>query len=330
MGLERSSQVHSLKLVARAEPVIAAVPAVPRSTARQWLVTAVREPLMHFVLLGLVIWAASAYWSAHRSRYLIHIGAADRERIATNYYRQFGQLPTTDQLRQFVDRYVREEIYLREGQALHLDADDEIVRRRIVQKYEFLEADLAVSDIPTDIQLQQWAKRSLSRYLTPERVAFSHVYFSVDVDGERAAKARAASTLARLRAMHVSRAADQGDPFPGPSEVSSLAPDEASRLFGKSELTSALFALPVNQWSGPYRSGYGWHLVYVTEKMASTLPGFGEIRDRVLADYQNERRREMNARAFERLRAKYTIRDDGGDSGMILPPSDARREPPSE
>ncbi len=325
-----AARAHPFKVVALVEREATASPAVPPKRDRRWLGAAVREPFVHFVLLGLLIWAASAYWSAHQSRYLIEVGPADRQRIATNYLRQFGQLPTANQLQKLLDRYVREEIYLREGRALNLDQDDEIVRRRIVQKYEFLQTDLAVADIPTKLVLQRWFEQNKARYLIPERVAFSHVYFSVDHDGEAAAKERAVKTLAKLRATHVSRAAEQGDSFPGPSDVSSLVPDEASRLLGESELTQTLFKLPANQWSGPYRSGYGWHLIYVTGKMPPTLPAFQEVQNRVLADYQDEQRRQMNTRAFEKLRAKYIVRDDQAGRSLIVPPSSsAPSKPPT-
>jgi peptidyl-prolyl cis-trans isomerase C len=266
------------------------------------------EPLFHFLVLGLVIWFGSDFWKAHFDRYTIKIGLADRERIATNYSRQFGQPPTKDQLQQLLDRAVREEIYLREGKALQLEVNDEIVRRRIVQKYEFLQTDVTVPDAPKVGQLRRWFEQNRSRYLKPERVSFSHVFFSVDRFGETAARERAVQTLAKLQTMHVARAADRGDAFPGPSAVGSLAPDEGRRLFGESEFTRALFHLPLDRWSGPYRSGYGWHLIYLTDKSPSILPAFEEIKDRVLVDYLEERRRDMNARAFERLRAKYTVR----------------------
>lgn len=277
----------------------------------RWLVWATREPFFQFLLLGLLIWAGLDYWSAERDRYVIHIGSPERQRIADTYAQQFGQPPSAEQLKGLIDRYVREEIYLREGLALKLNQDDEIVRRRIVQKYEFLQMDLGAIESPDDAVLQQWLEQHKANYLNPERTAFTHVYFSMDRDGEAAAKGRAIGVLEKLRASRASRAADQGDPFPGPTDVSALAPDEAGRLFGQSQLTEELFELPAGQWSGPYRSGYGWHLVYVTGHSPPALPALADIRQRVLADYQDEQRRLSNARMLEELKAKYTIRDDG-------------------
>ena len=95
--------------------------------------------------------------------------------------------------------------------------------------------------------------------------------------------------------------------FLGPTDIGTLAPDAAERLFGKSELSEKLFTAPVGQWFGPVRSGYGWHLIYVTERKAPELPHLDAIRSRVLADYMEEQRQILNAQAFEKLRSKYRI-----------------------
>ena len=65
--------------------------------------------------------------------------------------------------------------------------------------------------------------------------------------------------------------------------------------------------LPSGRWSGPFRSGYGWHLVYVTHLQQPTLPPFHEVRDRVTSDYRDEQRHVLNAQAYENLRSKYKI-----------------------
>jgi peptidyl-prolyl cis-trans isomerase C len=278
-----------------------------------------REPFFQFLFLGLLIWIGVGLWKSHSARYLIHVTPADRQRIATHYSRQFGEPPTAHDLQKLLDRHVREEIYLREGEALHLDQDDEIVRRRIIQKYEFLQTDLAVCNTPTEAELRRWFEEHKMQYLSAEQVAFSHVYFSVD-RGSEAAKTRASRALATLRASGAAHIAEQGDPFAGPSDVGAVGPQEASRLFGESELALAVFRLQPNRWSGPYRSGYGWHLVYVTEKKPAALPAFRDIKDRVLADYQDVQRATVNARTYEKLRSNYTVLPDGTGQAIVPPP----------
>ena len=285
----------------------------PASTVRERLWFVAREPFFQFIVLGFLIWTAVDYWNAHHDRHTIHLGRAERHRIVSAYLQQFGQPPTPEQLRGLIDRYVLGEIFLREGFALNLQKDDEIVRRRIVQKYEFLQTDLTVPDSPGPGVLERWFEQNKLRYLTPDRIAFAHVYFSPDRGGDIAAKERAGSALKTLRVNHTSRAPDLGDAFPGPSDLSALVPDEAIRLFGQSQLSEQLFKAAVGQWVGPFRSGYGWHLIHVTGHFPSVLPPLSEIRDRVLADYLGEERRVMNEQAYQKLRAQYTVDGDGAD-----------------
>jgi peptidyl-prolyl cis-trans isomerase C len=305
-----SAVIRSLKAVPSPHRESNGIPGPKKATTGTLLMFIAREPFFQFIVLGVLIWGGVEYWNVHHDRYTIQVGSAERQRIAATYQRQFGQLPTPIQLRGLIGRYVREEISLREGLALHLEKDDEIVRRRIVQKYDFLKTDLGVPDSPGSSELERWYEQNKLRYLTPQRVAFAHIYFSPDRAGDAAAKTRALKVLKRLRLTGVSRAADFGDAFPGPSDVGALAPDEAVRLFGQSELSEQLFKAPEGQWAGPYRSGYGRHLIYVTGHSRPVLPPLGEIRERVLTDYMDEQRRLWNDQAYEELRARYTVRDE--------------------
>jgi peptidyl-prolyl cis-trans isomerase C len=271
-----------------------------------------REPLLHFVLLGLLIWCVSDYGKERRERYTIHIGAAQREYLASTYLQQFGQPPETAQLARLIDGYVSDEIRLREGLALGLDRGDEIVRRRIIQKYDFLRSDLAVPGEPTPAELGRWFEKNRMRYQIPERVSFAQVYFaSPDHRPLSTVPERALQALAQLRKAHASRAEGVGDPFPGPSDVGALTKDDAVRMFGQSEVSEGLFSVPIEQWTGPLRSGYGWHLLYVTHRLAARVPALEEVRGRVLADYLADQREAINAGQFRALKARYTITWDG-------------------
>ena len=65
--------------------------------------------------------------------------------------------------------------------------------------------------------------------------------------------------------------------------------------------------LDLGQWKGPIISGYGAHLVYVTERVDSRLPALDEIRDIVEREWYATRRRQANETFYQALREKYTI-----------------------
>ena len=286
-------------------------PARPRRNqgrVRGWLKAAAREPLLHFVLLGLLTWCVCDYGNGRRERYTIHIGAAQREYLASTYRQQFGQPPGSVQLARLIDGYVSDEIRFREGLALGLDRDDEIVRRRVIQKYDFLRSDLVVPEQPTPAVLERWFEQNRMRYQIPERVSFAQVYFaSPDDRPVSTVPERVLRALAQLREAHASRAEGVGDPFPGPSDVGALTKDDAVRVFGQSEVSEELFSVPIGQWTGPMRSGYGWHLIYLTHRLAARVPTLEEVRGRVLADYLADQREAINAGQFNALKARYTL-----------------------
>jgi hypothetical protein len=272
-----------------------------------------REPLVHFFIIGLAAWLAVTGWRARDLRYTIEIGDLERRRISEEYVRQFGIPPPAQQWQRLLDHHIREEIYRREALALGLDLDDEIVRRRLVQKFEFLQTDLAMPDVPTDAQLVDWFAHQQQRYRLPARVSLAHVYFSPDREGEDAARQRAERALSALRSSNGPSGASLGDAFPGPTEVAELALPEARKLFGDSELTRRLFELTPGQWSGPWRSGYGWHLVRVTAHISEEARRLDQVRATALDDYLAERRRLANEAQFLALRSRYTVRFTGAE-----------------
>ena len=204
-----------------------------------------------------------------------------------------------------VEAYIQEEALYREGKAMGLDRDDEIVRRRISQKVEFLQQDRSLPAAPSDADLARYFDAHAAAYGTPVRTTFSHLYFSTDAVGEGPARARAVHALEALKA---GATADVGaDPFPDLNAYSNLAESEAVRLFGDSELAHRLPTAPVGQWSGPYRSGYGWHLVRVDARTPAARPALADVRDQVREDYLRAAQAKANAQALARLKTRYTV-----------------------
>lgn len=267
-----------------------------------------REPLLHFFVVGLVLFLAGQAWRTAHDRHRIVVTPGRVAELAEKYRLQFGQTPSPAELESVVVRYAREEALAREGMAMGLDRDDEIVRRRIAQKVEFLHQDRALPREPSQAQLKSWFEAHAADYATPVRTTFAHVYFSPDQAGDP--QARATQALAALRAGAGADAVG-ADAFPDQAAYVRLAPDEARRLFGDSDMARRLSAAPLGAWSGPYRSGYGWHLVEVQAREAAGRPPFETVKDRVHEDYMAAAQRTANAEAIDRLLGRYrVVRED--------------------
>lgn len=287
--------------------------ALPAVTSRRmrWLRHAagwvVREPFFQFIALGALLFAASEYLEVRSNFARIDVTRRQVEGIANNYRLQYGASPTTEQMHDLVEQYIKEEVFYHEAMRLRLDRDDEIVRRRLVQKYEFLQQDLGAPKDPTDAELHAFYRSHAANFEVPERVTFSHVYFAVDGSSDEIAKARAERALAVLNQTGATRGPDYGDSFPGVVDYAGATSTQVRRAFGSGDLSQRVFAIAPNHWAGPFRSGFGWHLVYVTARTPASVAAFDDARDAVLSDYVEAERGKRNAEALAKLKKHFTI-----------------------
>jgi peptidyl-prolyl cis-trans isomerase C len=271
---------------------------------RHWLRRVLREPLTHFVTVGALIFIVSHASAENASRYNITIGPEQLQRIALTYAQQYGVEPSRDEMKAITQGFLREEILRREGMAIGLDTDDEIVRRRIAQKFEFLLQDRVSPPSPTTTDLQSWYAAHRAAYIDPARRSFDQLYFAADARGDAAAQRLAVAALTDLRA---GRRPPADDAFPGPSQIRLLSQADTDRLFGGDGFAAQVFAAPPGAWSGPYRSGFGWHLVRVSETRPAEQRLYDMVADRVAADWTVAQRQLANDRAFGEIRARYNV-----------------------
>jgi len=268
-----------------------------------------RQPLLHFLLLGAAIFALNAWLGrgGDQSR-TITIKAADVARMADVWERQWRRPPTAAELRGLVEQQIHEEIFYREALAQGLDKDDTIVRRRLAQKLEFLAEDLTADPVPTQADLDSFYKANPERYREPPKVSFSHLYFSRDRHGADT-EAIAARAFARLRAepaLDPVALRALGDPFMLQNDFADRTPAELDRLFG-GDFGEQIVALPTGAWQGPIASGYGLHLILVTRRSDAHLPALADVRDAVQRDFVDAKRRDANATFYQQLRSRYRI-----------------------
>jgi hypothetical protein len=289
---------------------------VPEATkpgvwARIWRVLRAfaSEPLVHFAAAGLVLFVAGEIYHRQTSLYRIEVTPRHVQQLANDYALQYGARPDPQTLRQLVKRDVHDEMLYRQGLALKLDRDDEIVRRRVIQKMQFLMQDLNAPAEPTTAQLQAYYDAHASRYVTRPRATFTHIYFAAG-GGDAAARARAKATLQALPA-GATRAPDRGDPFPDLYDFSAYEPEQVYRLFGHTPFADAVFSAPVGRWIGPLRSGYGWHLLYVSARQAPTRPPLADVRETVRTDYLQAAQDATNKAAFAKLARRFRVVGDG-------------------
>ena len=267
-----------------------------------------REPLLHFLALGALLFTFYGWLNREgisgRDEIVVSRGQVDS--LRTQFERVWQRPPTGEELTGLVDNWVREEVFYREALTLGLDRDDPVVRRRLQQKLEFL-VDSAVPEAPTGEELQRWLDEHPDAYRVDGTYALSQVYFDPVRHGERLQ----AELDGALRSLRAGRAVD-GDVTTLPAQVSGGGA-EIARTFG-SEFESALRELPAESWQGPVRSGFGVHLVKLTELEPPRTPALDEVRAAVERDLVHQRAQEANESYYRRLLANYRVRVESGAS----------------
>ena len=156
-----------------------------------------REPLVHFLLFGALLFFFSTWKSGPSGSGKIVVTRARIEQLATGFARTWQRPPTQRELTGLVEDYIKEEVYVREAIATGLDRDDTIIRRRLRQKLEFLTEDALEAAAPSDEELRAYLKAHPDSFRVEPRVAFRQVFLDRNRRGA-AALSDARALLARL------------------------------------------------------------------------------------------------------------------------------------
>jgi len=272
-----------------------------------------RDPLLHFVALGAVLFAvygATSGLFAPDDVLRIEIDRPAIDLLAGTFERQWGRPPTPEESRGLIRSRVREEVLYREALAIGLDRDDPVVRRLMMQKMELLSQDVALLADPTDAELRAFLQENIDDHRLPPRISFSHIYFDVDRRGP-AAEEDARRVLAALQAKDPPprSAPELGDRILIEPEYGLQEPAQVSQIFGRA-FAAALFELQPG-WHGPIASSFGLHLVNVIQRVEGRTRTIDEIRDRLVNDFNRERRNRANEALYEGLVKKYQVVIDG-------------------
>lgn len=273
-----------------------------------------KEPLVHFIVLAFVIFAAYGLLNREgtEARGRIVVTAPKIEQLVSVFAKTWQRPPTADELKGLMDDYVKEEIYVREASALGLDKDDTVIRRRLRLKMEFLNDTVADALAPTDAELAAYLKANAGEFAIDPMLAFQQVFLNPDQHGDKIDQ-DAASILEVLLTSPATDPATLGDASLLPAELTFSSKRSIGQTFGADFAEALDRATPV-QWTGPIRSAFGLHLIRVLQRKPGRLPALDEVRNAVAREWANARRKELEDRRFEELLKNYevTIESLGG------------------
>ncbi len=282
-----------------------------------------REPLLHFLLAGLGLFVLFGVVNPGENDSDPNVVLVDRDALLTFIqYRIKAFNPALaeqkldamsgEELDQFIDDYVREEVLHREALLLGLDEDDYVIRRRLVQKLEYITEGFAEGSADVDeAAVQRYFDANKADYFVEPFVTFTHVFFQTEDRPREQAQALAKKELAKLNRDGVpfSDAPQHGDRFLYHVNYVERTPDYVGSHFGPA-MARALFDLEPNEfvWRGPFDSAYGVHLVLLTTNEPGREPELAELRDRIHEDARRAMVREETESAIAEVVEAYDVR----------------------
>lgn len=281
-----------------------------------------KEPLLYFLLAGFALFVL--YYSVNPEVEDQSIAVDENSILTFIQYRskafspelakQRWQAMSQEERKQLLLDYYEEELLFREADGLELMEDDYIIKRRLVQKMEFIiQSEAAEEKRPSEAELLAYMEEHKADYKVQPYISFTHIYFpagaAVDQDLLQALNQQSVA---------FADAGKFGERFLYHRNYIERTRDYVLAHFGEA-FAEKLFAWPQEeldgkQWIGPIGSEHGQHYLLVTQRKAAYQPALAEVYSRVEQDYLRQQQRLQRKAAVKKLSEKYPAR---GDEALI-------------
>lgn len=284
-----------------------AISAAPRSDPRVKVTTLRDEPLVRFVVLGALVFAADRAVRAREeatpdAAHRIEISDAFVEGLLARHAARAGSGGEPAAEETLVREHVRDEVLYREAMARGLFEGDLIVRRRLVGAMELvLAAEVEVPE-PDDAALGAYLSEHADALAEPRRTTLEHLFFS-STRGNHV-RADALEALALLRGGASGEAL--GDAFLSGRRLGPATDARIDATLGAG-IAERVAELPVGSWEGPMQGALGLHLVRIEARTERRVPTLDEARAEVRAAWEEAERARRTAAATETLVRAYEV-----------------------
>jgi PPIC-type PPIASE domain len=253
-----------------------------------------REPLLHFFVLGALIFGAdAALHPPAKDERVITVTKTLRQSFIDNFDEDKARRPSDDELQKMIDSWVASEILYREGKALAVDRGDDMIRDRIAYKLQLLIFDQIRVPQASEEQLRAWFESNHDRFDEPERVGF---YITPPTD-----EATARRQLDDIEAQRDTEELQKQTRAILARPVASLAAS-----FGDS-FKDTLLGQPLGRWT-VLQSKEGWHVVRLDSRHAGALATLDNVHDEAARIWHTDETRKRAWEAVNRLKASYSVR----------------------
>ena len=288
-----------------------------------------QEPMLHFLVIGLILYCLLEIFYPSQDGY----GNSDKTIELNNEIliqflqfqnKSFNQanaktkwlVMSDSEKNRLIDDYIREEVMYREAMNLGLEKDDQIIRRRLIQKIEYINRGF-ISDATKieEPEIEAFFNDNKDQYKIDAAITFTHVFFDKNSDENThgaQATSLASTTLSTLKDNLVpfEKASEYGQRFFYHRNYVDRTPAFISSHFGD-EFSKEVFALAAgSQWVGPIKSRYGSHLVMISKSQPERLPELAEVAGQVLEHLQRIKQADIKKQALQKMIARYQVKNN--------------------
>ncbi|WP_444898180.1 peptidyl-prolyl cis-trans isomerase [Microbulbifer sp. SSSA005] len=281
-----------------------------------------REPLVHFCIIALLLLVVAELLieengTNHEDTLLIsedilieHL-QFQKKTFNQSFARRYWEGLTQPEKSNLINDYIKEEVLYREALNLGLQKHDQIIRRRLIQKLDYVNGGFSSNTDISEEDLENYFQLHREKYRIEASITFTHVFF----DFRRHSKEKLEKTVKQSfnhlikQSVPFEESARYGDRFIFHRNYVDRTLRLVASHFGD-DLADSIFQLPLNAWSGPFESPYGLHLILVSENKTSRLPSFREAAPLVLEDYRRNKMEENRQLKIQELLAGYRIERD--------------------
>ena len=235
-----------------------------------------RKRIVIFLIVGFLIYLIDLALNPDENNKDIYISDQELTSLIAAWKSQVGRDPTDEEIVKIINNLVEEEILYREALELGLDKEDRIIKRRLAQKITFLKQE-TLTENPNQLELREFYEENKEKYFKKPNYSFTHLFFAKGADSE-------ARSIQALNDLLADKKPVDSDPYLLGKNFTEKTLEEIERNFGNG-FTVGFDALELNNWSGPFVSSFGYHLVLLRDYEEGFYPSFNELSDQILSDY---------------------------------------------
>lgn len=266
-----------------------------------------KEPMVYFCIVGALVYYF--YTPDITDKDLTdsvvqlpgHFVDAQNDKFVQQYQRQ----PSEEELQSIIDQEVNAEILFREAWRLQLYVGDAVVKKRMIQKMQFLLEEGSATQEVSEEELKAYFLTRQETFSNSHKVDLYHVLFNQSQDAERHLEQLMKAGNA------VSSSAKGSVAFPLGNVFTQISEKEVAQYFGKDfyeSLGLSKFDLAkLDQWLGPVQSRYGFHVVKLSNLSKANDVRFSDVRESIRNKLIESTRVASRREAVESIRTRYKV-----------------------